>query len=260
MNKLIIILITLVFLNNCSFNENSKIWNEKDKDLENKKNIKKVFSEENKITTEFNKDLKLKISFNNKNNKVAENQNNFGPQDYNGKLKKIGNFKFSKFGETDNFNYKPIFLSNGIIFFDRKGSILRYNKKQKIVWKKNHYSKAEKKLKPKLNFLLSNQNLIIADNISKFYSINISTGELNWVKNNDYPFNSEIKKFKDKFFVVDYNNMLKCYKIIDGSECWSLQTENSFTISETKNSLIIVDDKVIFSNTIGDITAVEIET
>ena len=260
MNKLIIILITLVFLNNCSFNENSKIWNEKDKDLENKKNIKKVFSEENKITTEFNKDLKLKISFNNKNNKVAENQNNFGPQDYNDKLKKIGNFKFSKFGETDNFNYKPVFLSNGIIFFDRKGSILRYNKKQKIVWKKNHYSKAEKKLKPKLNFLLSNQNLIIADNISKFYSINISTGELNWVKNNDYPFNSEIKKFKDKFFVVDYNNMLKCYKIIDGSECWSLQTENSFTISETKNSLIIVDDKVIFSNTIGDITAVEIET
>ena len=67
MNKLIIILITLVFLNNCSFNENSKIWNEKDKNLENKKNIKKVFSEENKITTEFNKDLKLKLSLNNKN-------------------------------------------------------------------------------------------------------------------------------------------------------------------------------------------------
>jgi outer membrane protein assembly factor BamB len=39
-----------------------------------------------------------------------------------------------------------------------------------------------------------------------------------------------------------------------------LPTENSFTISNSKFSLIIVDDMVIFSNSIGDITAVDIET
>jgi outer membrane protein assembly factor BamB len=39
-----------------------------------------------------------------------------------------------------------------------------------------------------------------------------------------------------------------------------LQTEDSFTISNSKFSLIILDGKVIFNNSIGDITAVDIET
>ena len=47
---------------------------------------------------------------------------------------------------------------------------------------------------------------------------------------------------------------------MDGSECWNLQTEDSFTISNSKFSLIILDGKVIFNNSIGDITAVDIET
>jgi outer membrane protein assembly factor BamB len=46
----------------------------------------------------------------------------------------------------------------------------------------------------------------------------------------------------------------------DGSEIWNFQTEDSFTISDSKNSLVIVDDLVVFSNSIGDITAVNIET
>jgi outer membrane protein assembly factor BamB len=138
--------------------------------------------------------------------------------------------------------------------------LLDITNSQKAVWKKNYYSKNEKKLKPKLNFLQAGDNLLVVDNISKYYSVNINSGKLNWSKNNTYPFNSEIKKNKDKFFVVDYKNTLRCYEIDDGSECWNLQTENSFTISNSKFSLIIVDDMVIFSNSIGDITAADIET
>ena len=126
--------------------------------------------------------------------------------------------------------------------------------------KKNHYSKGEKKLKPKLNLLVDGQNLLVTDSIAKYYSVNISTGELNWSNNNDYPFNSNIKKYKDKIFVIDYKNTLRCFKIKDGSECWNLQTEDSFTISNIKYSLIILNDNVIFNNSIGDITAVDIET
>jgi len=131
---------------------------------------------------------------------------------------------------------------------------------QKVLWKKNHYSKSEKKLKPKLNFVLDGENLLITDSISKYYSININSGELNWSKNNIYPFNSEIKKHKNKIFVVDYKNTLRCYNINDGSECWNLPTEDSFTISNSKFSLIVIDELIIFSNSIGDITAVDIET
>ena len=128
------------------------------------------------------------------------------------------------------------------------------------MWKKNHYSKPEKKLRPKLDFIQDGENLLITDSIAKYYSVNINSGELNWSKNNIYPFNSDIKKHKNKIFVIDYKNTLRCYNISDGNECWNLKTEDSFTISNSKFSLIVINDKVIFSNSIGDITAVDIET
>ena len=49
MNKLLITLITLVLLNSCSFNENSKIWKNKEIELNKDKNIKKVFAEDKRL-------------------------------------------------------------------------------------------------------------------------------------------------------------------------------------------------------------------
>jgi len=259
-NKLIATVIVIFFLNNCSFNENSRIWKNEENKSETDKKIIKVFSESDVTVAEFNQDLKLDLSSIKIINKKNDNQNNLGLQNYKGNLEKIGSFKFSKLDELNQLDFEPIFLKNGIIFFDKKGSIIRYDNNYKVIWKKNHYSKAEKKLKPKLNFLLEGQNLIVADSIAKYYSVNVSNGELNWSKSNKYPFNSNIKKHKDKIFVTDYKNTLRCYKIIDGSECWNLQTEDSFTISNMKYSLIILNDNVIFSNSIGDITAVNVET
>lgn len=260
MNRIIILIIALIFLNQCSLNENSRIWKDKEKKLEAQKNIKKVFLEDKKITTEFNQELKLDLSIIKFNNKITDNENNYGSQNYEGLIDKIGNYKFSKFEDINQLNFKPIFLEDGLIFFDKKGSIIRYNDKTKVLWKKNHYSKPEKKLRPKLDFVQDGENLLITDSIAKYYSVNINSGELNWSKNNIYPFNSDIKKHKNKIFVIDYKNTLRCYNISDGNECWNLKTEDSFTISSSKFSLIVINDKVIFSNSIGDITAVDIET
>ena len=260
MTRVIILIISLILLNHCSFNENSRIWKNKEKNLESEKNIKKVFSEEKKISSEFNQELKLDLTKIKTNNRIIDNKNNYGAQKYGGLLKKIGTYKFGKFEEINQLNFKPVFLENGLIFFDKKGSIIRYNNNKKVLWKKNHYSKVEKKQKPKLNLLLDAENLLVTDSVAKYYSININSGELNWTKNNTYPFNSDIKKHKDKFFVIDYKNTLRCYEVKNGNECWNLKTEDSFTISNSKLSLIIVDDLVVFSNSIGDITAVDIET
>ena len=260
MNRIIILIIALIFLNQCSLNENSRIWKDKEKKPEVQKNIKKVFLEKKKITTEFNQELKLDLSIIKFNNKITDNENNYGSQNYEGLIDKIGNYKFSKFEDINQLNFKPIFLEDGLIFFDKKGSIIRYNDKTKVLWKQNHYSKSEKKLRPKLDFIQDGENLLITDSIAKYYSVNINSGELNWSKNNIYPFNSDIKKHKNKIFVIDYKNTLRCYNISDGNECWNLKTEDSFTISNSKFSLIVINDKVIFSNSIGDITAVDIET
>ena len=249
----------MFFLNNCSLNENSRIWKNKKDNSTNPKNIKKIFSEK-KIITQFNQELKLDLANVKINNKIVDNQNNYGFQDYSGSIDKVGNYKFSKLDDVNELNFKPVFLNDGLIFFDKKGSIIRYDNNQKILWKKNHYSKLEKKLKPKLNFVLVDQNLLITDSISKYYSINVNSGELIWSKNNIYPFNSEIKRSKNKIFVVDYKNTLRCYNINDGSECWSLPTEDSFTISSSNFSLIIDGELIIFTNSIGDVTAVDIDS
>ena len=259
MNRLLIFIISLFFLNNCSLNENSRIWKNKKDNSINPKNIKKIFSEK-KIITQFNQELKLDLANIKINNKVVDNQNNYGFQDYSGSIDKVGNYKFSKLDDVNELNFKPVFLNDGLIFFDKKGSIIRYDNNQKVLWKKNHYSKLEKKLKPKLNFVLVDQNLLITDSISKYYSINVNSGELIWSKNNIYPFNSEIKRGKNKIFVVDYKNTLRCYNINDGSECWNLPTEDSFTISSSNFSLIIDGELIIFTNSIGDVTAVDIDS
>tara|TARA_B100000900_G_scaffold335822_1_gene297461 strand:+ start:557 stop:1855 length:1299 start_codon:yes stop_codon:yes gene_type:complete len=259
-NKLIYTLILILFLNNCSLKEKSILWKNKDQDADTKQNVKKIFSLEKKIVTEFNKNLNLGLSNIKLNNKIFNNNNNYGSQKYTGELEKTIKYKFSKLSQLNRMDFNPIFLKNGIIFFDKKGSIIRYNEKNKILWKVNHYTKAEKKLNPKLNFIIDNESLLIADNISKYYSINLKSGELNWIKNNKYPFNSEIKKNKKKIFIIDYKNTLRCFKIIDGSECWNLQTEDSFTLSGNKFSLVINNGMVIFNNSIGDITAVDEET
>ena len=258
MNKILLFIFISFLLVNCSLNKNSKLWNEKEKVLNENKNLTKIFVDKKKKINELNPLLKLDLSKNQKKNKTGDNFNNFGSLKYNGSLNKIANFKFAKFDNFNQFGFEPLILEDGLIFFDKKGNILRFNDNQKIIWKKNYYSKTEKKLNPKLSFSMKDKNLIVADNIAKIFLINSISGDLIWSKKSDYPFNSQIKIYKDRFFVIDYKNILRCFYLKDGSECWNVQTEDSFTISNSKYSLIIANNLVIFNNSIGDITAVDL--
>jgi outer membrane protein assembly factor BamB len=259
-NKISILVIFLLFLGNCSSSKNPINWKKEQIKIEEQQNVKKAFTEDKVVQKEFNSDLRLDLSNIVLNNKTFDNKNNLGSQNYDGLLNKVGKYKFSKLIGFNQLNFKPTFFNNDLIFFDKKGSIIKYNENYKVSWSNNYYSKSEKKLNPKLNFLLASEDLLVADSISKLYSINLKTKKLNWIKQLKYSFNSEIKKNKNKIFAVDYKNILRCYSIIDGSECWNLQTEDSFTISDSRYSLVIIDDMVIFSNSLGDITAVDIET
>ena len=120
--------------------------------------------------------------------------------------------------------------------------------------------KTEKKQKPILSFANNQKTLLIVDNIAKYYAINIKTGELLWSKRNSAPFNSQIKIYKDKFFVTDFDNVLKCFSIKDGKELWNVKTETTFIKSQKKLSLVILNGKVYFNNSIGDISAVDVNS
>jgi len=255
--KIIAIFFSLILISNCSFNSNSRIWNDQKNEIEQNENIVEIFGTKEVATKEFNSNISIDFS-----DTAPQNlkYNNFGLYDYKARLEKVEGYRFSKFNSLDGLNSKPLFLKDGLIYFDKKGALLRFDQNSKVIWKNNFYSKSEKKLNPILSLALDENNLVIVDNISKVYSVNLNTGELNWSKNNPYPFNSEIKIHNESFFAIDFNNTLRCFKIIDGSECWNLATESSFTISNTDYSLAIIDNQVIFNNSIGDITAVDISS
>ena len=260
MNKIFVFIFILIFFANCSLNKNSKLWNKEEKIVSQDKKLKKILVEEKRKFNELNPQLKLDLSKFKQKNEISNKLNNFGSLQYDGSLEKTTNYKFSKSKNFNQYNFEPLILNNGMIIFDKKGSILRFNEDKKIVWKNNFYSKAEKKLNPILSFAIKEKNLIVADNVSKIFSIDSDSGNLIWSKKSDYPFNSQIKIDKDKFFVVDYKNILRCFYINDGSECWKVQTEDSFTVSNSKYSIIIKSNLVIFNNSIGDITAVNISS
>ena len=88
--------------------------------------------------------------------------------------------------------------------------------------------------------------------------LDIKTGDLIWTKDNLAPFNSQIKIHKDKFFIIDFSNTLRCFSIKDGNELWNVKTENSLIRSQKKLSIVIVNNVLYFNNSIGDISAVDI--
>ena len=256
MIRILIFFLVSLILANCSLNENSKIWNKKEKNKVDK-NIEIILDEKKISYKELNPNISLDLSQVNVQNKILDNRNNFGIQNYTGKLKKIKNFKFSKLNNENDTDLTPLFLKEGIVFFDNKGSIIRFNSDKKIIWKKNYYSKFEKKNNPKLSFALIKKKLIVVDNLANIFLINLENGNLIWKKKNDYPFNSEIKTVDDRFFVIDLKNVLRCFFIEDGSECWNYETEKALTITNAKNSLFVSENSVYFINNLGDLTAVD---
>ena len=260
MNKLSLLILILLFINNCSISKKQGFFGKDKPDLEKTQNIETILTKQIREEQELNPTLEIKISDGKFNKNFNNNHNNIGELYYEGGLEKIGNYNFTKFDNFQHIDVQPVFYNENIIFSDNKGAIILYDQNQKIVWKKNFYSKSEKKLKPRLNLAIHKNILIVTDSIAKYYALNIETGDIIWSKNNTVPFNSEIK-IKDSFFyVVDYKNILRSISIKDGLESWNLKTEESLTKSNTKISIVIENQNIYFNNSIGDITAVNLKS
>ena len=261
MNKIFIFIIIFIFINNCSFHSKSKFWT-KEKSI--KKEIKttnkiKLFEVEDALQKELNPNLEIKLI---KTKSIYEktNRNNNSINKYLGSLDKISKFKFTKIEYFDQYEPEIIFEKENIIFFDNKGTVIKFDKNSDLIWKKNYYSKQEKKTNPFLFFSRYEDTLIVVDTISKYYALDINSGKLLWSFYNDAPFISDVKIENGKIFVVDSNNVLKCFSLKDGSIIWEYRSDSSVIKSSKKISIAIDDNIVLFNNSIGDINAVDINT
>ena len=256
MNSTLKIILIFFFINNCSFNSNSKFWT-KEANIKNEaisSNEEFLFQKKKVLQKELNPELRIELKF----NKSLESRNKDGIIEFSSDLKKISKYKFSKIKYFDQFQPEIIFHNKHLIFFDNKGSIIKFDQNSKLIWKKNYYNKQEKKNHPILFFAKNNTTLIVADSISKYYALNVETGEILWTKYNNAPFNSDIKINEDKFYVVDSNNVLSCISIVDGSLIWQHKSENNTIKSTKKISIVINKDKVLFNNSVGDVNALDV--
>ena len=258
MNKALLLFLILLILNNCSASKKLGLWGKDDQgQIEN---TKTVLTKQVRLEGEFNSNLYIKLSEGKLNQNSLNNQNDTGELTYEGVLKKIGKYNFSKFNDFNFISPNPLFYNKNLVFYDNKGTITFYDENQRILWKNNFYNKSEKKIKPRLNFAVKKNILIVTDDVAKYYAINIDTSELLWMKTNIVPFNSNIKIKDNFFYVVDYKNILRCISIKDGSELWNLKTDESLTKSNTKISIALDEKNIYFNNSIGDVTAVDIKS
>ena len=259
MNKIFQLLLIIIFFSGCSFNKNSKFWTSETIEEIERQKFEKIFDDPTALNRELNTNINLNLSKGfEKNNLSKKFTNNDGRVNFDGSLKKSSKYKFSKIKNF--YQSEPIisFNRDNIIFFDDKGTVLQFDKRSKLIWKKNYYTKSEKKSNPILQFANNDKFLIIADNLSKYYMLNIVTGDLIWSKKNLAPFNSQIQIYKDLFFLIDFTNTLRCYSIKNGEELWNFQTESALIRSQKRLSMVIVEDVIFFNNSLGDISAVRI--
>ena len=251
MSKKFLYILIFIFLTSCSISK---------KDNEINDGSINIFEKIEPIKKELNPDLKIKslIKFKNKpfqNNKTNSNGNiNFDTN-----FKKISDYKFSKIKKFE-FYQPELFFTNSdeIIFFNGKGTIFKLNQNLKEIWKINNYNKKEKKLNPVLYFAQIDNKLIVNDSLSKIYSVDLNTGKILWSRYSNSSFNSDIKVFNDKFYTIDFDNVIRAISSINGDELWNFQTENSFIKSEKKLSIVIKDEIVFFVNNLGDVTALDV--
>ncbi len=259
MIKVLNSLFFLIFLSSCSFHDSGGFWSKEKKLSKNEIKFTPVFKSEEIISKEFNSNLNLSLKKNQlKLDKNSYYNNNDGLNFFNGNLKKIKKYSFSKIKNFYRFEPNLIFHNENIVFFDNKGSIISFDENSKLVWKINNYSKEEQKIGPLITMSQKDNLIIAADNLGNFYALNFLNGKILWSKKNDSSFNSQIKIFKNFFFILDVNNDLNCFSIKDGNKLWSYATEKSFVNSYKKSSIIIKNEKIFFTNSLGDITALDI--
>ena len=261
MNKNLILSILILFFYGCSLDSKTSLWNKKKIETENSQNEEVLFKEKQSFNKEFNQNIKIKLNENfYPNSFIKNNTNNNKLLNYSGRIKKISQFKFSKIYDFKNKNSDFLITPNyHFVYFDGNGTIFKLDENLTLVWKKNIYSKKEKKLSLSLNFSYDQKKIIVTDNLAYIYALDVMNGNVIWKQKNSSAFNSEIKIENDKIYTVDFDNVLNCYSIVDGKRLWEYKSENTFIKSTKKLSLVLSDDKAIFINSVGDINALDLQ-
>ena len=257
--KKIYFIITLFLLSSCSFQNTGSFFKDHSKDLEKeifKKNTKLVFAEAKNFKKEITGITDAKIPEEVINSNWLETnykkQNYIPHLKYNNsnnliyKSKKLGQNKF----DTTDLSFETLIYDNNIFIYDLSGNVFKFSiLNKKLVWKFNFYKKRYKKIPIYLKLKISDNNLIVSDNLGYLYILDIQTGNLNWAKNFGVPFRSSIKTEKENIFLLNQDNKFYIINKKDGEKKTNFETfpsilkselETSISLDQSKNNLFFV--------------------
>ena len=262
--KIFIILITLIFISHCSFDNKSGIWQNNNDAISTKNSQFKEFKSLSYVDDSFNKIIPIKKDFKFKIEKKISSyewsdiffdaSNNFSNVNYTGLNQvKLKSKKLSKF----EINKNTLYYDNKIILTDLRGNIIIYSPdEEKIITKFNFYKKKHKNIKKYLNISVDNNILFVSDNIGYLYALSLNTGKIIWAQNYKIPFRSNLKIFKNKIIAANQNNNLYFINKEDGSVIRLIPTEEVIVNNQFINNISLTKNSTLFLNTYGTLYSI----
>ena len=258
MKKIIILILFLPLLNNCSFDNKTGIWKNESRtkvvDRKTDKVLESVFKEKQFFLEEIEpqdnylfKNLK-KVKILNWNETYQNNQNNIENVNYINKKEVLLKSKKLK-GRILNKDF--LYEDENIIYTDIKGNVYVYSINNNTeIFRYNFYKKKYKKINKKLNIIVKSNIIYIADNVGFVYALNYKTSQVVWAKKIGIPLRSNLKIYEDQLFVSTDTNKIFSLNIYDGNTKWDFFSATASIQQDDKNNFAI--DKfgnLVFFNT-----------
>lgn len=268
MKYLSVILLFLIFLSSCSFDNKSGIWKNSDNNIVKKvdlfENFEKLYTQDKNFNSLVSLDSNLSVNlpapqkkqkwndefYNSSNNSINFYYKNSNEITYKGK--KLSRGKLNK---------KFLFDGSNIIVVDDSGNIIVYSiNKNEIIYKFNFYKKKFKKVKKKINFILDDKIIYISDNIGYLYALDYYEKKILWAKNFKIPFRSNLKIADNKIILADQDNTLYILNKYTGEKLKSFPTEQIILKNDFKNSISLSKNLLFFLNTYGSLYSIDSKT
>ena len=264
----IILLIMYFFIQGCSFDDKSGIWNNDNIVIKKKDKPFKDF--ETLVTSEkiFNKIIPIKKNYNFTSSPIKKNSK-WHDEFYNSS----NNFDNFSYDEVNQLIFKSrkitrhlpnrsfLFTKDNIILSDEKGNIIVYSLiNKKIKTKFNFYQKKFKNIKKDLNLVIQNDIIYVSDNLGYLYALDFNSNIILWAKNYKIPFRSNIKIIENKIVTANQNNILFFFDIKNGETLQSIPTEENILNNEFINNISFERPNIFFLNTYGSLYSVDKNT
>ncbi len=262
--KTIYYFIILIFLQNCSFDDKTGIW-ENSSDAVKKTDQFKEFKTLSARAKPFTKTIRIKENL--RINILNPVENNYWTDEFFQSNNNFANFKYnnlellklkSKKITSSEINKHILYDGDKAIINDKKGNIIIFSvKENKVLTKFNFYKKKYKKVKKFLNLIIENNIIYVSDNIGFLYAYNYVDEKLLWAKNYKVPFKSNLKISNNKLIAANQNNNLFFFDKRNGETIKLIPTEETIVKNEFVNNLSMNSKYLFFLNTYGTLYSID---